>query len=276
MNASPPSAVSLPPEHPSFTVESVKYIEHRRTGSHIHTLSAHRSRACWPPRATPCGQAFKKRLLPRKLSHHPFTTFFLEELVLGQACRRAAPAGARSPSSASAPSFRRDRREQRFRTCAISDACASRAFVASLRTPHLFFVARGIANMESLEMASLSAEPCEGASFVMTAFEVDDNGTGMDAFREREEEFELSMVPSEDSMASPTVPGRLGCCVRRATTRTTSSNGDRSVLTTNTRPEESRPYGTGVGTAGFVRVRLIFGIASLHLSALERRRTNHS
>ena len=91
-----------------------------------------------PLRATPCGQAFKKRLLPRKLSHHPFTTFFLEELVLGQACRRAAPAGARSPSSASAPSFRRDRREQRFRTCAISDACASRAFVASLRTPHLF------------------------------------------------------------------------------------------------------------------------------------------
>ena len=57
------------------------------------------------------------------------------------------------------------------------------------------FVARKIANMETLELSSLSAEPCEGSSFIMTAFEVDDNGSGMDAFREREEEFKLSMVP---------------------------------------------------------------------------------
>ena len=56
------------------------------------------------------------------------------------------------------------------------------------------FVARGITN--GLQMASLSAEPCAGASFVVTAFEVpDDEGLGMEAFREREEEFELIHVP---------------------------------------------------------------------------------
>ena len=76
-------------------------------------------------------------------------------------------------------------------------------------TPSIF-VARGIANMESLEMASLSAEPCEGASFVMTAFEVDDDGTGMDAFREREEEFELSMVPYEALDGKPDSAGPVG------------------------------------------------------------------
>eukprot|EP00325_Prymnesiales_sp_UTEX-LB-985_P027248 CAMPEP_0174736732 /NCGR_PEP_ID=MMETSP1094-20130205/67175_1 /TAXON_ID=156173 /ORGANISM="Chrysochromulina brevifilum, Strain UTEX LB 985" /LENGTH=42 /DNA_ID= /DNA_START= /DNA_END= /DNA_ORIENTATION= len=42
-------------------------------------------------------------------------------------------------------------------------------------------------------MASLSAEPDEGSSFVITAFEVEDDGRGMDAFREREEEFALRM-----------------------------------------------------------------------------------
>ena len=34
------------------------------------------------------------------------------------------------------------------------------------------------------QMASLSAEACEGGAFICTAFDVDDEG--MDAFRERE------------------------------------------------------------------------------------------
>lgn len=43
-------------------------------------------------------------------------------------------------------------------------------------------------------MASLSAEPSQGDSFVCSVFEVEDDGSGMEAFREREEEFELQMV----------------------------------------------------------------------------------
>jgi|TARA_B100000524_G_scaffold230622_1_gene122345 hypothetical protein len=58
-------------------------------------------------------------------------------------------------------------------------------------TPALF-VRRGIADARTLEMASLSAEECEGCGFVCTAFEVVDEG--MDAFNEREEEFELRLV----------------------------------------------------------------------------------
>lgn len=60
-------------------------------------------------------------------------------------------------------------------------------------TPSIF-VQRGIANTVTLEMASLSAEPVADCSYVATAFEVDDEGRGMDAFREREEEFDLRMV----------------------------------------------------------------------------------
>lgn len=56
------------------------------------------------------------------------------------------------------------------------------------------FVQRGISDMQTLEMSSLSAEPCPGGSFIVTAFEVEDDGTGMEAFREREEEFDLEMV----------------------------------------------------------------------------------
>jgi len=71
------------------------------------------------------------------------------------------------------------------------------------------FVQRGIANMETLQMASLSAEPCEDSSFAVTAFEVpDDDGLGMEAFREREEEFELSMV----SFADPSGGGHGMLC----------------------------------------------------------------
>ena len=61
------------------------------------------------------------------------------------------------------------------------------------------FVTRGIADAATKQMASLSAEPCTGASFAVTAFEVPDSGLGMEAFREREEEFELAMVDFVDS-----------------------------------------------------------------------------
>ena len=57
------------------------------------------------------------------------------------------------------------------------------------------FVSRGITDKATLQLGSLSAEPCAGSSFIVTAFEVPDGGLGMDAFREREEEFFLNMVP---------------------------------------------------------------------------------
>lgn len=69
----------------------------------------------------------------------------------------------------------------------------------SFAHPAAIFFKRGIADLEKLRFASLSAEECEGASFICTAFEATD--IGMDAFREREEEFRLELIPF-----SPLVP----------------------------------------------------------------------
>eukprot|EP00908_Phaeocystis_cordata_P016818 Transcript_28135.p1 GENE.Transcript_28135~~Transcript_28135.p1 ORF type:complete len:237 (-),score=59.63 Transcript_28135:835-1515(-) len=82
--------------------------------------------------------------------------------------------------------------------------------------PAAIFVERGIADLPSLQIASLSAEPCEGASFVCTVFEVEDEG--MDRFREREEEFDLVHVAISPLEASPPPPAEapvvmgLMCC----------------------------------------------------------------
>lgn len=89
--------------------------------------------------------------------------------------------------------------------------------------PASIFFQRKIANYDTLEMSSLSAEYCEGASFVCSVFEVpNENGAFMEkrkkgeveeedesldydadivasmAFREREEEFDIVMVPYEE------------------------------------------------------------------------------
>lgn len=68
-------------------------------------------------------------------------------------------------------------------------------------SPAIFF-SRGIADRESMEMASLSAEPCEGGSFVCSVFEVEDEG--MDRFREREEEFDIVHAPVAPLTPQPT------------------------------------------------------------------------
>jgi hypothetical protein len=65
------------------------------------------------------------------------------------------------------------------------------------------FHQRGIANKETLEMSSLSAEYEEGQSFICTVFEVPDtdmmeDGVPSMAFLEREEEFDIFPVPFED------------------------------------------------------------------------------
>jgi hypothetical protein len=60
--------------------------------------------------------------------------------------------------------------------------------------PADIFFQRGIADLPSLQMASLSAEPCDGGSFFCAAFEVPAEG-GIEAFRQRELEYDLQVVP---------------------------------------------------------------------------------
>jgi hypothetical protein len=66
------------------------------------------------------------------------------------------------------------------------------------------FFKRGIANMATKEMASLSAEPDEGNDgFIVTVFEVDskdmmEDGIPSKAFLMREEEFDICTVPYID------------------------------------------------------------------------------
>lgn len=73
--------------------------------------------------------------------------------------------------------------------------------------PASIFFERKIANLETMEMSSLSAEPCEGAGFVCSIFEVSTEGlmevngselSPSDAFREREEEFNIQLVPFKE------------------------------------------------------------------------------
>ena len=76
--------------------------------------------------------------------------------------------------------------------------------------PASIFFQRKIANIDTLEMSSLSVEPCDGQSFICSVFEVPNDGLGVSAdagtdswipsraFLEREEEFDIVMVPYEE------------------------------------------------------------------------------
>ncbi|EED90964.1 predicted protein, partial [Thalassiosira pseudonana CCMP1335] len=94
--------------------------------------------------------------------------------------------------------------------------------------PASIFFQRGIARMDTLEMSSLCAEYKEGHSFICSVFEVpnegltaiasDGEGTGewipSRAFLEREEEFEIAMVPNSTA-SDDTV--KYGVLCRRST-----------------------------------------------------------
>jgi len=69
--------------------------------------------------------------------------------------------------------------------------CVVKGYRRCFAHPAAIFFKRGIA--KDRQVCSLSAEEHAAASFVCTAFEVTD--IGMDAFREREEEFRLDMIP---------------------------------------------------------------------------------
>lgn len=62
------------------------------------------------------------------------------------------------------------------------------------------FLQRGIGNLDTMELSSLSVEPCDGAGFAAVAFEVPNtlmmaDGVPSPEFLEREEEFDIRTVP---------------------------------------------------------------------------------
>jgi hypothetical protein len=93
--------------------------------------------------------------------------------------------------------------------------------------PASIFFQRKIANLETLEMSSLSVEECGGHSFVCSVFEVPNGGLSdtstevrgkgwipSRAYLEREEEFDIVMVPYEEfGTGSGDVPLRTSTSV---------------------------------------------------------------
>jgi len=81
--------------------------------------------------------------------------------------------------------------------------------------PTSIFFQRGIANLETLEMSSLSAEYAgEGSSFICSVFEVSsremmEDGVPSEAFLEREEEFGIVSVPYVELKDGSTSQGIL-------------------------------------------------------------------
>ena len=76
------------------------------------------------------------------------------------------------------------------------------------------FFERGIANAETLEFASLSAEPRDGASFVAACFEVDMDAASWARFEAREEEFDLRAAPYADLDGGTSAAGEGVLCCR--------------------------------------------------------------
>lgn len=83
--------------------------------------------------------------------------------------------------------------------------------------PASIFFQRGIANQETLEMSSLSAEYCEGHDgFICTIFEVPnkdmmEGGLPSKAYLEREEEFDIITVPYIDLKTDEERQGGVLC-----------------------------------------------------------------
>ncbi|KDO22421.1 hypothetical protein SPRG_12701 [Saprolegnia parasitica CBS 223.65] len=74
--------------------------------------------------------------------------------------------------------------------------------------PASIFFQRGIARLETKEMASLSAEPCDGCSFTISVFEIPEDQ--LPGFYAREEEFKIETVEFEE--VNGRVNAGLMCC----------------------------------------------------------------
>lgn len=86
--------------------------------------------------------------------------------------------------------------------------------------PASIFFQRGIANKKTLEMASLSVEPCQGHGLVAAVFEVPNtlmmaDGIPSREFLEREEEFDIVEVPYQELDES--VDTKVGVICARST-----------------------------------------------------------
>mmetsp|Transcript_5545 Transcript_5545/g.12123 ORF Transcript_5545/g.12123 Transcript_5545/m.12123 type:complete len:333 (+) Transcript_5545:55-1053(+) len=104
--------------------------------------------------------------------------------------------------------------------------------------PASIFFKRNIANLDTLEMSSLSCEYEEGYSFVCSVFEVPNAGlssvacgdekTGRwipsKAFLEREEEFEITMVPYEELTSTDADNGKVPVRVETSMSDDTTSS----------------------------------------------------
>ena len=64
------------------------------------------------------------------------------------------------------------------------------------RHPAAIFFERGIANLDTLQISSLSTEKNGGSSFIASVFTIE--GESADSFLEREEEFDFQIVPFTD------------------------------------------------------------------------------
>lgn len=151
--------------------------------------------------------------------------------------------------------------------------------------PASIFFQRGIARMDTLEMSSLSAEYKEGHSFICSVFEVpnegltaiasDGEGTGewipSRAFLEREEEFEIAMVPYEefglnDDCAASGVPRRRETSVS-STASVSASNSTASDDTVKygvlCRRSTDESYLAHWGEAHFQKQYLDYGVKTI-------------
>jgi hypothetical protein len=61
--------------------------------------------------------------------------------------------------------------------------------------PHLFLVCEGLVDFEQQRMASLSAEPCYGGSFIAASFTVTLDDEQRQKFMQREEEYNITTQP---------------------------------------------------------------------------------
>ncbi|KAJ8601981.1 hypothetical protein CTAYLR_002713 [Chrysophaeum taylorii] len=78
--------------------------------------------------------------------------------------------------------------------------------------PHLFLMSRGLLDVDTMRLASLSAEPCDGASFVAAAFDVMLDDAQRAAFLLREREYSLVRVDCVDLVGGRRTTGVM--CAR--------------------------------------------------------------
>ncbi|KAG7364978.1 hypothetical protein IV203_038181 [Nitzschia inconspicua] len=133
--------------------------------------------------------------------------------------------------------------------------------------PASIFFQRGIANLETKEISSLSAEPCPGhAGFVCSVFEVpnsdmmSENGVPSLAFLEREEEFNILPDVVYHGLDSPDATG-TGILCTSSDDETYLSRWERITSKSNMGNTVSILFGGGNAIPDYDRAQFTFDIA---------------